>query len=212
MLTTPPGDCCFLSPLPISSFIPSSLPPHTFDIEFCNVKFCIESIWPKTFQSNQRKTSQFSATWSSSHLLPSFPPLIHLLLYLDSMFDSPHLPLPAKLGSSCGTSSGLRAYASARACACVMRVTCWSNSSGDMLIRLGFMTKFWYTITCYERKERKMNKWSITKMKEGEEEGVGRGERSQYLFDWNIVQVAVEQNDIVESISILFHNLPWGES
>ena len=42
----------------------------------------------------------------------------------------------------------------------------------------------------------------------GGEEGVGRGERSQYLFDWNIVQVAVEQNDIVESISILFHNLP----
>ena len=54
-------------------------------------------------------------------------------------------------------------------------------------------------------------------MKEGEEEGggeegVGRGERSQYLFDWNIVKVAVEENGIVESISILFHNLPWGES
>ena len=43
----------------------------------------------------------------------------------------------------------------------------------------------------------------------GGEEGVGRGERSQYLFDWNIVQVTVEQNGIVESISILF---PRGES
>ena len=45
-------------------------------------------------------------------------------------------------------------------------------------------------------------------MKEEGEEGAEEGERGLYLFDWNIVQVTVEQNDIVESISILFHNLP----
>ena len=49
-------------------------------------------------------------------------------------------------------------------------------------------------------------------MKEEGEEGAEEGEESQYLFDWNIVQVTVEQNGIVESISILFYNLPWGES
>ena len=88
----------FFHPLP---FFPSSLPSSSYLWHWIlQCKVLHQGYEAETFQSNQRKTSQFSATWSSFHLLPSFPLLVHLIILLEpgvsllSLFLTTHPYLP----------------------------------------------------------------------------------------------------------------------